>query len=218
MTCSEFQKVLPYIIESGGTAEEEEHLRSCAVCSDLVQDLRYIAEQAKLLVPMEDPNPRVWDGIQNALQREGLVRPARGTGRFRSPENLIPGKLGTLGGLLVLAVVLVVAILLVGYRNHANSETQQSAAESTKPVLMTVGQAPLDRDDAGLLDAVQSSAPSMLATYRENLNTVNAYIASAKSTLDENPDDELAHEALVRAYDAKAMMYEMAMSRTQQQQ
>ena len=44
------------------------------MCSDLVNDLRYIAEVAKLLVPMEDPDPRVWDGIQQSLEREGMVK------------------------------------------------------------------------------------------------------------------------------------------------
>lgn len=77
MTCAEFQKVLPQIIDGGGTAEQQEHMRTCPVCSDLVADLRYIAEVAKLLVPMEDPNPRVWNGIQKGLEREGLAKPAR---------------------------------------------------------------------------------------------------------------------------------------------
>ncbi len=72
MNCAEFQKVLPYIIESGGNAEEEEHLRTCQVCSDLVRDLRYIADQAKLLVPMEDPSPKVWEGIRGTLERGGF--------------------------------------------------------------------------------------------------------------------------------------------------
>lgn len=74
MTCSEFQRVLPEIIESGGNEEHEAHLRSCSVCTDLVKDLQYIAEVAKLLVPMEDPDPRVWDGIQKSLEREGLIK------------------------------------------------------------------------------------------------------------------------------------------------
>lgn len=74
MTCSEFQQVLPEIIESGGNEEQEQHLKECAVCSDLVRDLRYIAEVAKMLVPMEDPDPRVWDGIQKSLEREGLMK------------------------------------------------------------------------------------------------------------------------------------------------
>ncbi|MFZ0912439.1 MAG: hypothetical protein WBQ76_05590 [Candidatus Korobacteraceae bacterium] len=77
MTCAEFQKVLPYIIDGGGSAEEQQHLATCHVCPDLIADLRYIAEAAKLLVPMEDPSPRVWTGIQESLEREGMVRPAR---------------------------------------------------------------------------------------------------------------------------------------------
>lgn len=78
MTCAEFQKVLPYIIDGGGTQEEQQHLESCHVCSDLVADLRYIAEAAKLLVPMEDPSPRVWANIEKSLEHEGgVARPAR---------------------------------------------------------------------------------------------------------------------------------------------
>lgn len=71
MTCAEFQKVLPYIIDGGGSEEEQQHLANCHVCSDLVADLRYIAEFAKLLVPMQDPSPRVWNGIEKELAREG---------------------------------------------------------------------------------------------------------------------------------------------------
>jgi hypothetical protein len=76
MTCAEFQSVLPFIIETGGSAQEEDHLKSCKVCSDLVADLRYIAEAAKLLVPMAEPSSKVWTEIQKSLQREGLAKPA----------------------------------------------------------------------------------------------------------------------------------------------
>ncbi len=77
MTCAEFQKVLPYIIDGGGSEEERKHLEACHVCSDLVADLRYIAEAAKLLVPMEDPSPKVWNNIEREIGREGLAKPAR---------------------------------------------------------------------------------------------------------------------------------------------
>jgi hypothetical protein len=77
MNCAEFQRDLPLIIDAGGSTEQEEHLNHCAVCRDLVNDLRYIAEQAKLLVPMHDPSPRVWDGIERRLKIEGLAKPAR---------------------------------------------------------------------------------------------------------------------------------------------
>ena len=59
-------------------------MRTCDVCSDLVQDLRYIADAAKMLVPMEDPGPKVWDGIERTLQQEGLIRPSGPRGRLLS--------------------------------------------------------------------------------------------------------------------------------------
>jgi hypothetical protein len=75
MNCAEFQRDLPFIIDEGGNAEQEQHLKECKVCADLVNDLRFIAEQAKLLVPMKDPSEKVWNGIQDSLEREGLVKP-----------------------------------------------------------------------------------------------------------------------------------------------
>lgn len=77
MNCAEFQRDLPLIIDTGGTEQQDEHLRSCDVCRGLVSDLRYIAEQAKLLIPMLEPSPKVWDGIQEKLKREGLVKPVQ---------------------------------------------------------------------------------------------------------------------------------------------
>jgi pyruvate-formate lyase-activating enzyme len=83
MTCAEFQAALPFIIDSGGTAEHRAHLESCPVCRDLVADLKYIAEVAKLLVPMEDPPERVWESIQRGLEQEELpARPPGSKGRL----------------------------------------------------------------------------------------------------------------------------------------
>ncbi|PSH04016.1 MAG: hypothetical protein CXZ00_09400 [Acidobacteria bacterium] len=77
MNCAEFQRDLPLIIDTGGTEEQEDHLRSCEVCRDLVNDLRYIAEQAKLLIPMLEPSPKVWKGIEEKLKDQGLVKPVQ---------------------------------------------------------------------------------------------------------------------------------------------
>jgi hypothetical protein len=77
MNCAEFQRDLPLIIDIGGNDSQEEHLRTCDICRGLVNDLRYIAEQAKLLVPMLEPSPKVWDGIEQKLKSEGLVKPVQ---------------------------------------------------------------------------------------------------------------------------------------------
>lgn len=71
MTCAEFQDCLPELFESGKNLSSEEHLKTCENCAALVRDLEYIAQQAKLLLPLHDPSPAVWDNIQTAIQHDG---------------------------------------------------------------------------------------------------------------------------------------------------
>ena len=68
--CDEFQRQLPEIFDSGRDLTAHPHLQTCRNCSALVRDLEYIAAQAKLLLPIHDPSPAVWDNIQDALSRE----------------------------------------------------------------------------------------------------------------------------------------------------
>ena len=70
MNCAEFQDKLPGLFESGADLSKEEHLNSCENCAALVRDLEYIASQAKLLLPIHDPSPAVWENIQSALERD----------------------------------------------------------------------------------------------------------------------------------------------------
>jgi len=76
MTCAEFQEQLPQLIDSGDV-DNHPHLAGCDACAALVRDLRYIAEQAKLLLPLHDPSPRVWNNIQDQLGKEGLQKGGR---------------------------------------------------------------------------------------------------------------------------------------------
>ena len=70
MNCAEFQDKLPELFESGANLNHEEHLKECENCAALVRDLEYIASQAKLLLPIHDPSPAVWESIQAAVGRE----------------------------------------------------------------------------------------------------------------------------------------------------
>jgi hypothetical protein len=71
MNCAEFQEKLPELFESGVNVSREEHVLGCENCAALVRDLEYIASQAKLLLPIHDPSPSVWNNIQSAIRNEG---------------------------------------------------------------------------------------------------------------------------------------------------
>ncbi len=207
MTCAEFQKVLPFIIDSGGNTEEEAHLKSCPVCSDLVADLKYIAEQAKLLVPMVDPSPRVWSGIEASLEREGLVRPS-GTARFPSPVAVMPARWSPSYGLIALAALLLLAIGLVTFRSRRPASSGLPSQAVTAPASAVA----VDGDDAQLLQEIAERGPLQRATYEDSLRSVNSYIADAQKALAEHPESQEARDHLMHAYDQKAMLYEMAVS------
>src|SRR5579875_317154 len=86
MDCAEFQQKLPELFEEHTDLSQEEHLKQCENCSALVRDLEYIAQQAKLLLPIHEPSPTVWDTIQSALEREKT--------HSQNSESSLPGPLG----------------------------------------------------------------------------------------------------------------------------
>lgn len=207
MTCAEFQKVLPYIIETGGNAEEDAHLRDCPVCADLVADLRYIAEQAKLLVPMEEPAPRVWTGIQKSLEEEGLVRPAGARGRLLGSKRW--------GSIPWLAAVVAVVLLAAAIMLYRGSESRPGESPENGPVGASLGSSQSSSaDDEQLLAALPASDPEAKAAYADNLKHVNLYISDAQRSVNENPDDADARQSLIQAYEQKALLYDMALSRS----
>lgn len=71
MTCADFQATIPDLFEAHADLAAQEHLKSCDNCAALVRDLEYIAAQARLLLPIHDPSPAVWDNIQQALRKDG---------------------------------------------------------------------------------------------------------------------------------------------------
>lgn len=78
MTCADFQDALPELFETQADLSGHEHLKSCENCAALVRDLQYIASQARLLLPIHDPSPAVWDNIQQAIRRTPGGPPSSG--------------------------------------------------------------------------------------------------------------------------------------------
>jgi hypothetical protein len=212
MNCQQFQETLPYIIESGGGGEDESHLQTCSSCASLVQDLRYIAEQAKLLLPMHDPNPRVWNNIEQSLQREGLLPEGRMSPQghiTKNPTSQTEAKSWTpLGWALALTAVIAFAVVLINYKSkqllQTPSTAQNSAADPTQ----------FNSDDRQLISQLSQQAPDAQGAYEASLRDVNAYIADAEQAVRSDPGDANAQALLQDAYEQKEMVYQMATARS----
>ena len=209
MNCQQFQELLPYIIESGGKAEEEAHLRSCPACASLVEDLRYIAEQAKLLLPMHDPSPRVWANIERSLQSQGLFTEGRMSRLGHITKNPTEAKSWTpLGWAMALTAAIVFAVVLTNYRPNQLPQVQLSAQNSIAEP------AQFSSDDRQLISRLSQQAPDARGAYEDSLREVNAYISDAAQAAERDPGDATAQELLQDAYQQKEMLYQMATARS----
>jgi hypothetical protein len=208
MNCQKFQEVLPYIIESGGSEEEEGHLHTCPHCAELVQDLKYIATQAKLLLPLHEPSPRVWTGIEQALHHQGLIQEGRSS--LRGHIVTFPGQVKSwtpFGWAMAALVLMGFSLLLVNYHPHVLQVQPVAQNVSVQP-------AALEGEDEKLITRVSQQAPDVGRAYEDSLREVNTYITDAQQAVDQNPQDEGAREQLLDAYQQKQMLYEMATVRT----
>ncbi|HXZ80665.1 MAG TPA: hypothetical protein VEG30_12090 [Terriglobales bacterium] len=213
MNCAEFQKVLPDMLEGAKDAAQEAHLRSCPACSELVADLNFITHEAKRLLPSYDPHPRVWEGIRAQLEREGLISEVPVT-----PHRMISFSHPAVPWLATAAAMLLLAFGgflyrrdLVSGQNLARVGTAAPTLDRNRGVLTAQGP---NSEDEQLVRQIAAENPSLRDTYEDNLRLVNAYISDAEQSVQQNPNDEEARQALIRAYDQKAMVYQMGLSRS----
>jgi hypothetical protein len=211
MTCEEFRRVLPEL-GSGHGFEQDEHLKSCCDCSDLLADLNAISQQARLLQGSEDPSPWVWNSIEVALRQEGLIRQPQ-LEHPRTPAPLLGWRLRWLVPLGA-TLVLVFGVLIY---QRGTGQPQMAKQPSSPAGVVTANLQPADvmgGEDLQLLNTVGERMPSMRATYEADLRSVNAYIRDAEQSAHSNPNDEVAQQYLTNAYEQKAMVYEMALDRS----
>ena len=194
------------MFETGGDVQHE-HLNSCEDCSSLVQDLRYIADQAKLLLPMHDPSPRVWNNIQSSLTKDGLIANEQDPQRGHKVAAQKKNNYIKLGWAAAAAAALLVVFTLVQNSQQPAISTDQVASNSSQEGFS-------DQDDAQLLAGVAQQAPDLKPVYAASLRDVNQYISDARATLAADPSDDEARVHLRQAYAQKAMLYRMGTTRS----
>jgi hypothetical protein len=215
MNCMDCHRVLPEMMEGPRSTELSTHLKSCPKCSALVADLDAIAREARQLQAIAEPSPRVWNMIEAQLRSEGLIHAPRPRRSPLAGMNWRP-----FAWLAPVAAALVAgALFLMNPRSTTNSD--QANVQVTAPPVTTaknevakslLGRPPVE--DQQILDAVALQAPMMKASYEDNLRSVNAYIRDAEQSVEQNPYDEEARQYLMEAYEQKAMLYDMALSRS----
>ncbi|MFZ3266111.1 MAG: hypothetical protein WA172_19045 [Terriglobales bacterium] len=94
-------------------------------------------------------------------------------------------------------------------RHAAASEAPQTPPEQAEL------SAPPSADDQEFLSEVSSRAPTMRATYENQLRAVNTEIRETQAYVNRYPGDMDARQHLLEVYQQKAMLYQMALDRIQ---
>jgi hypothetical protein len=220
MTCAEFQRELPDFLEEGGGSELQAHLNVCPICSELVASLESIVKEARMLQASVEPSPRVWNSIEIVLRQEGLIRRPQAAGQ-RSILRSLTRRWGVAAWLVPAAAMLLVGSAFFLYQRPGRSHQIADNSHVLPPGVRVMSVPPIsgngsDPSDEQLLQEVSARAPLMRAAYESNLRDVNAYIRDAQDSVNANPNDEEAQQALMDAYGQKSMIYEMALDRSLQ--
>lgn len=204
MTCAEFQEVLPELMEGERSAESAAHLQTCPTCSELVSDLDAMVMESRQLKDAHEPSPRVWLNIESELRREGLIREPQ-------PQRILtlPHRRWAMAAWL--APVAAALILSVAFFLKSSPHNQSVNRSAVTPAISTPV---LAEEDQQVVSMVAGHAPAMEAAYKQNLQAVDAYISDAQKSVDDDPDDDDARQALMAAQEQKAMIYEMALDHT----
>ena len=212
MNCAEFQHELPEFMEEGGNAASKAHLTDCRDCSGLVSSLEAIIREAKELQASEEPSPRVWNSIEIVLRQEKLIREPQPSGH----PSILPSlrqRWGVMAWLVPTAAALLVGAGILVYQQRPNN-AQRTVAKAPATPAAGSSIVPADVSDEQLLQEVSARAPMMRAAYESNLRDVNNYIRDAQDSVNADPNDEQAQQALMDAYGQKSMIYEMALDRS----
>ena len=88
-------------------------------------------------------------------------------------------------------------------------------AKFAEPTLAAEASPPASEEDQRFLSEVSQRAPTMRATYENQLRAVNAEIQETQEYIKRYPDDLDARQHLMEVYQEKALLYQMALDRIQ---
>ncbi len=199
--CGEFDLGLSAYLEGEPRPEVERHARECAFCSVVLADLESMRVQCREL-PAEDPPALVWSNVRAALEAEGILKePSKGLrlwsglawARWAAPAS-------------VLATLAIAAGLLVMAPDRLEIAGPPLAVVVPPELVKKVGE--LEQNYAARESSLD---PTLMATYRKSLDSLNDSIHECNVTVQSKPSDALAQEYLLAAYTEKAEVLESAL-------
>jgi hypothetical protein len=201
--CNEFFDRLEQWMEGDRPSDLQAHVRGCAQCRNVLDDLDAIHQTAQSFADVEAP-PRVWISLRAQLESEGLIRNRRSswTERFGAWLGGVFGAVprpALAGAYLVALIAVGVALSGPGMQKSNDDSWINGTQISTQPL-----DAQLNTAERSSVSAMVNSNPVVTASLHKNLAIVDNYITLCEKSVREEPENEMARDYLYDAYQQKA--------------
>ena len=202
--CQRFNALLVEIPEGKASPWFDEHVRQCSSCSALLSDLKLILAESRNL-PDFDPPTTLWPRIHEQLMAEGFIpkktkKLSRWMGFLQGPF-FTPGFRGAMASLVVLAGLLLFASNAGWWGRgpeRGNSQDTHVIQASIIPVLAAMEES--YRSEAVALP------PDIISISEICMTTLNEAIEECERIVQEEPNNALAQDHLMLAYEQKAAL------------
>ena len=176
------------------------HLRDCPRCAAHMADLEEIVRTAAAL-PAFDPPERVWIALRARLEEEGMFRRRAGLLERLGLEGLAAPRaaLATATICALAALLLVLPSRFTGPERGLMAGGEQASVWSFPRIHQQLASAEAEENRE-----LQLRDPEVVASYQQNLALVDNLIGVCQKSVDDNPDDEMARDYLLTAYEQKA--------------
>jgi hypothetical protein len=186
--------------------ELDQHLQHCSGCRTVFQDLMAI-KLASSHLDFPEPPQRVWIGIEEQLQAEGLMR---GRWNWRAIRDLISGGIEwgfkpVLAGAMLTLMILLGTLLI--YRTPFNKRQPAVVQENAALQNLKLAEAQYQKAIDALAEIsrkkMEGLNPQVARIFQENLATMDFYLKECKEAVKSDPDNPLAQNYLLAAYQKK---------------
>jgi hypothetical protein len=204
--CNDFLKQLEAWMEGERSSVAQSHLRDCAHCRGLVEDMGAIRQAALAWAAQEsDPPARVWVSLRAQLAQEGLIR-GEEPRLAKAPRGWLAAIFAgvprpALAGAYLLALIAVSVAFTGRSARELNESRWMSGTQNSTGLL----NAQLQTEQNSVSGMVESN-PVVTASLHDNLAIVDNYIALCEKSVREEPESEIARDYLYDAYQQKASL------------
>jgi len=207
--CQLFDLQLAAYLEGDERPELVAHIRECPFCHSILADLEGIRSATSRLA-QEEPATRMWTSIRASLIAEGIIRQPEVSWRtwlerwpawagFHNPIAV-----AALGCLMVLGI----GVLRVPW---------SSKSEPRPPHIIDLSAVASAAAAVGPMETsyhaqAASFAPSVKETYQKSLDSLDMEIRECLNSVQQEPENSLAREYLLAAYQQKAYVLQSALN------